>query len=63
MGDTCQSVGKMLWWAEGSMEDTKERLDVVQYHLGWHLPILLHSGRHDDHSRGDTVLWEILRVF
>jgi hypothetical protein len=50
----------MLWWGKGLLENTEKWIDLVQYHLDGHLPVLLHSGYHDGHGRDYTVFWEIL---
>lgn len=44
------------------MEGAQIRLDLVQYYMGWNLPILLHQSHHDDHSCSNAIFWEVLRI-
>lgn len=60
MGSSGILVGEVLWWTEGYMEDTKEWIDMVQHHLGWNLPILLHTGNDDNHGGRHPIFRQIL---
>ena len=62
MGMANELVQEVLWWGERLLENTEEWFDLVQYHLGWDLPILLHSGYHDDYSSSYAIFWTILRI-
>jgi len=63
MGLANELVQEMLWRRERLLENTEKWIDVVQYHLGGNLPILLHTGYDDYHGSSYTVFREILRIF
>jgi hypothetical protein len=62
MGLANDLVQEMLWWREGLLENTEEWTDLVQYHLGGNLPVLLHSRYHDYHRSSHTVFRAILCI-
>lgn len=55
MGLAGQLVCQVLWRREGSVADTKERFDLVQYRLGGCLPVLLYTRGYDHHCRRHAV--------
>jgi hypothetical protein len=55
MGHAYQLDEEVLWWREGTLEDSQKWPDVVQYHLDRHLPILLYPSCDDDYGRCNPV--------